>query len=314
MRQTVFAGMLVLAWCVSAMSAELKVKASAALQMGKDAAVATQGNLDEAFVRGEAKLSGTLEKGASALVHVRLQSDFSDNKNTSVKIRQCVVTLPAGPVKVRGGRWYEAYTPGYYFGRFLFGVEKELGSGSMNTDYTVVDGVGLQAAFEKARTEARVAVLADESDFEDISTMVRISAKPVDALTIGMGGLVHMVVPEATDRVDRLSGMAEYRFSDNLALYGEYGITRLDSVQDHQWALLGMQVPGWKVLDRLLLELEYTHNRNGVDTRADLAWMVILRRKVLGVTFDLNIGADPAGFGSRDAGDVGGILRTTLKF
>ncbi|MBD3243642.1 MAG: hypothetical protein GF331_23835, partial [Chitinivibrionales bacterium] len=148
MKRVIVAGLMVLAWQGSAMSAEMKIKASAAVQVGKDAAVATQGNVDEAFVRGETKFSGTLEKGASALIHVRLQSDFADNKNTSVKIRQCLLTLPAGLFTVQGGRWYESYTPGYYFGRFHFGVKKEVGSGSMNTDYTVVDGVRLQAGLE----------------------------------------------------------------------------------------------------------------------------------------------------------------------
>ncbi len=313
-RHMVSAGTLVLAWYAAAISAELTMKACAAVQVGKSAAAVTQGNVDEAFVRGEAKLTGTIERAASALVHVRLQSDFACNGNTSVKVRQCVLTLPIGLFEVRGGRWYEKYAPGYYFGRFLFGVEDELGSGGMNTNYSVVDGVRLGATFEKARTQAHVAVLADETDFDDISTMVRVSAEPVEALTLGLAGLVHTVVPHGAERVDRLGATAEYRFTDRVTVYGEYGITRLDSVQGHQWALLGMQAPAWKILDRVLVELEYAHNRNGVDTRADFAWMLIMRRKVLGVTFDLNVGADPATLGSRDAGDVGGILRTTLKF
>lgn len=313
----------------SAFSAEMKVKPSTAFQMTKKAAVATEGNIDDAFVRAEVKLSGKLDKGVHGLAHLRLESRFANDKDISLKIRQCYLAVPVSIVTMQGGRWYETYTAGYYFGRFLFGVKKNLGSGSMNTNYNVVDGFRLQADIEKIKTSFHAAVLSGkyviqsavepwESDewvsFDDVSTMLRISSEPIEGLKLGVGGLVHTLVPDGSERMDRLDVHAGYRILEKLALSVEYGMTDLSDVSQNSWFLFVLEVPAWKILDRLQLEVEYKQKRNGVDTRQDAAWMVLLRKKWRGVTVDLNVGADPQSLKSLDAGDIGGTMRTTLKF
>ena len=116
------------------------------------------------------------------------------------------------------------------------------------------------------------------------------------------------------ERVDRMDVHFGYEILEKLGAYVEYGVTDLADIAQNSWFLFGLQVPAWKILDRLLLEVEYKQKRNGVNTRQDAAWMVVMRKKWRKITFDLNVGADPRSLGSKDAADVGGIFRTTLKF
>lgn len=301
--------------------AELSVKASAAVQLTKKNPSVGAGNLDGAFARGETKFAGTQESGLTGLVHLRFQTDLAGD--FAVKARQIYLQLPVSILTIKGGRWYEIYTPGKYFGRYLFGVGSikdadgntiGAGSGSMKTNYNVVDGLRLSLPIIKAaKTDLHVAMLPQDPKLESIYTMVRISSNPIEMLTLGVGGNIHVLADDKKDADHRLIANTTISPVENLNFFFEYGNVNLQKAKDNNWLLWGLDIPTGKILDLLRVEMEYKKDR--IDTeKADLGWVVILAKKAAGVKFDLNVGADPKSLGSKDAGDVGAILRISAGF
>ena len=100
-----------------------------------------------------------------------------------------------------------------------------------------------------------------------------------------------------------------------LGLFGEYAITDFNDATDNMWFVVGFKTKAGVVLDNIQAEFEIKNHRNNEpSTDANLAWMVLLQKKVMGLTFDLNVGADPKSLGSTKPGEVGAILRVTAKF
>ena len=291
--------------------AEVAVKASAAVQLTKKNPSITTGNLDDAFVRGEAKLAGTQEIGLSGLVHLRFQADMAGD--LTITARQVYFQLPVSILTIKAGRWYEIYTPGKFFGRYLFGVGST-GSGSMNTNYTVLDGFRLSLPIIKAaKIDLHAAVLPQDYKFESVYTMARISANPIDMLKLGVGTNIHAVAEDKEDAHHRLVANTTISPVENLNFFFEYGNVDLQNAKDNNWLLWGLDIPAGKILDLFRVEMEFKKDRIA-DEKADLGWIVILSKKVAGLKFDLNVGADPKSLGSKDAGDVGGILRISAGF
>ena len=291
--------------------AEVAVKASAAVQLTKKNPSVSTGNLDDAFVRGEAKLAGTQESGLSGLVHLRFQADMAGD--LTITARQVYFQLPVSILTIKAGRWYEIYTPGKFFGRYLFGVGST-GSGSMNTNYTVLDGFRLSLPIIKAaKIDLHAAVLPQDYKFESVYTMARISANPIDMLKLGVGTNIHAVAEDKEDAHHRLVANTTISPVENLNFFFEYGNVDLQNAKDNNWLLWGLDIPAGKILDLFRVEMEFKKDRIA-DEKADLGWIVILSKKVVGLKFDLNVGADPKSLGSKDAGDVGGILRISAGF
>ena len=291
--------------------ADVAVKASAAVQLTKRNPSVSTGNLDEAFVRGEAKLAGTQKSGLSGLVHIRFQTDMAGD--LTITARQVYLQLPVSILTIKTGRWYEIYTPGKFFGRYLFGVGSA-GSGSMNTNYTVVDGFRLTLPIVKeGKTDLHVAVLPQDFKFESVYTMARICVNPVDMLKLGVGTNIHAVAQDKDDARHRLIANTTISPVEGLNFFFEYANVNLQNAQENNWLLWGFDIPTGKILNLFRVEMEFKKDRIA-DEKADLGWIVILSKKVAGLTFDLNVGADPKSLGSKNAGDVGGILRISAGF
>lgn len=291
--------------------AEVAVKASAAVQLTKRNPSVSTGNLDDAFVRGEAKLAGTQESGLSGLVHLRFQADMAGD--LTITARQVYFQLPVSILTIKAGRWYEIYTPGKFFGRYLFGV-KPTGSGSMNTNYNVLDGFRLSLPIIKAaKIDLHAAVLPQDFKFESVYTMARISANPVDILKLSVGTNIHAIAEDKEDAHHRLIANTTISPVEGLNFFFEYANVNLQKAEENNWLLWGFDIPAGKILNLFRVEMEFNKDRVA-DEKADLGWIVILSKKVVGLTFDLNVGADPKSLGSKDAGDVGGILRISAGF
>ena len=311
--------------------AEAEIRTSAAVQLTKESPSVSDENLDGAFVRCETRFSAQQAEAASGLVHLRLQSDMGE-KYVKLYIRQGYFDVPLWMTTLRGGRWYEVYTPGEYFGRYLFGVKKieeditpgdgqenpvtiGYGSGSMKTDYTVVDGLRLEVPFpEGVPVAVEVGFLPSSPVLDDAWTMALLRATPLEKLDIKLGTTIHTLTSNGDDRVHRLSTSFAWHPWESGGAFAEYGIVDLSDVGEHSWILAGIDIPSGGILDMLRLEIEYANDRMSTTDEADPGWMVVVGRKVAGLAFNLDVGADPLGLRSRSAGDVGGYLRTTFKF
>ena len=312
--------------------AETKVSGVGAVQFTKKGTNITSGNLDGAFVRGEMKVSGKLESGLEGLLHFRIQPDMTGGSDKgSMMARQLAVKVPVSALNILFGRWYEKYGPGYnYFGRYLHGVKdkkdnngdvvvKDIGNGSMNTNYNVIDGLKLCYNIESIKSKFQLGLLPQNANFEDIYMMAMFGGSPVDGLKFNVGGNFKIISPEDTpdEQIQhRAIVNAGYTFLEETksGFFLEAAIVDFNEVADNTWLLFGLtSAAGW--IDRVQAEIEFKTDRmRDGENEADLAWMILLQKKALGLTFDLNIGADPAGLGSKAAGDVGGILRITAKF
>jgi hypothetical protein len=292
---------------------ELSVKPSAAVQLSKNAPSASAGNLDDAFVRGEVTLSGEDDKGWGGMLHLRFEVDFGPS-TVATTVRQGYYKIPVSILTILGGRWYEIYAPGAYFGRYLFGVSSA-GSGAMKTNYTVVDGLRLKLDILKDfKTSLNLAFLGEDLNLHNAHAMALLSSAPIDMLTFNLGSTIHTLMPEGADRVDRFVATAQVKIVEDLTVFAEYGLTNVAEAADNSWILWGVQVPAWKILDMLQFEFEYKKDRLGTGTDGDLAWMVVMEKKIMALAANLNIGADPKGLASTGPGDVGVYLRTTMKF
>lgn len=299
---------------------ETKVSGAGAVQFTKKDADVTSGNLDGAWVRGEMKVSGKLDSGLEGLLHFRIQPNMTNGSDKgSMMARQVAVKVPISALEILFGRWYDVYGPGYnYFGRYLHGVSS-MGSGSMNTNYNVVDGLKLSYNIESIKSKFQLGLLPQDMNFEDVYLMALFGGSPVEGLKFNVGGNFEIVTPEDTPDEEiqhRAIVNAGYTFlkETKSGFFLEAAIVDFNEVADNTWLLFGLTTAaGW--IDRVQAEIEFKSDRmmDG-ENEGDLAWMVLIQKKALGLTFDLNVGADPKSLGSATAGDVGGILRITAKF
>ncbi|MFP4415686.1 MAG: hypothetical protein ACLFSB_00290 [Chitinispirillaceae bacterium] len=312
MNRSLVCGILVTIFMRMPLMADVEVKHSIAVQGSKLSEPATEGTLDKAFIRGEMKLAAKSEKGVSGLLHLRLQTDVNETEVIEPQVRQAFFTVPIPYVSSQIGRWYEKYTPGDYFGGYLFDV-KPAGSGSFKTNYSVVDGFRVSVpVIEKMQTTVHAAITPQTFSFDETYAMLRISSQPIKQLEMNVGTNLN-VISENDDRVHRFSATAQYQIVKGLLLFVEYGIVDLSDASDNSWFLSGFDIPTGGILDLLRAEIEYKQDRTE-EYESDIAWMILLAKKVFGTSMDIGCGADPRRLGSEEASDVGAFMRITTKF
>lgn len=301
--------------------AEVAPSGSAAVEFDKKSNPASSTNVDAAWVRVEPKLKGSLKSGVTGLVHLRFQANMGSGTTVNAQLRQGYFNIPVSILNIQAGRWYEIYTPGKYFGRYLNESSVATGTGSMLTNYTIMDGIDLSAKIDAAKMVLKLGLFPQDNQFESLRLRALVSATPVEALKVQLGGNFH-VYDGTDDEVDqqRLALTAAYTILKDLGLglFAEYGIRDLEEVAANSWIMAGLDIPTAKILDLLRFEMEFKNyklaNQNNSDDNANFAWMIILSKKVKMVSFDLNFGSDPRGLGSEKPGDVGAILRVTAGF
>ena len=300
-------------------SADVTVGGSAAVEFTKKCEDASTANIDGSWIRAELKAKGSLPNSPlTGLVHLRAQPNIAGGvKGIDLQPRQIFFNLPVSILEIMAGRWYDVYGQEYnYFGRFLHGVSA-IGSGSMNTNYTIVDGLKLKLNINAIKSAFQVAYLPQDLNFEDTYLMVMFGGNPVEALKFNIGGNFQVQTPGEADGVNRFIVNCGYTILKDvgLGLFGEYAITDFNEASDNMWFLVGIKTKAGVVLDRIQAEFEIkNHRNNDPTTDGNLAWMVLLQKKVLGLTLDLNVGADPKVLGSKTAGDVGAIFRVSASF
>ncbi|MBD3392114.1 MAG: hypothetical protein GF418_08550 [Chitinivibrionales bacterium] len=272
-------------------------------------------NIDQAFVRGEPSFAAKAGNGLEGYVRVRFQALLQADPATTAMLRQAYFAMPVAIVTVKAGRWYEQYSPAAYFGRYLFGVS-EGGNGRLTaTNYTMLDGLRLSVPLvEQFNTNLHVALLPSLSTFENVYVMILAPSKPLDFLSLHLGANIQAIEESSGEPEHRASVGATYRLIKDLNLFAEYGITDLSSVGDASWITAGLDVPTAGILDRLRAEIEFHKDRLETSDHADLAVMILLRKQIGGLRFDLAAGSDPARLGSQKLRHVGGMFRTTAFF
>jgi hypothetical protein len=303
--------------------AQLSVGGSGVMEFTKKSMDSTKTTLDNSIVRGEIKATAKKECGLSGVLHLRMESGLAKTNTAAFTIRQASFTVPAGPVAITGGRWYEYYTPGMYFGRYLFGVSGA-SSGSMNTNYNVIDGFKAVMGIKAIGGSVELGLLPQlmnaktslKSEFEDMDMVALFSASPVKNLSVDVGASFQVITPDTLDAEHRLMLSGGYQVIEDLSVYAEYGITDMAKSADNSWFMAGITIPTAKVLDALRFEAEIKTDRPETKSdETDFAWVLILSKSYKDVTADFNITADPnSKIGSTDAGDIGAILRLTAKF
>jgi len=298
--------------------AEVTMSGSVAVEGTKKAADYTTGNVDASWVRGEVKAAGKLESGLSGMLHFRSQPNLSAGvKGVDLQPRQLYFKMPVSVVELMAGRWYEVYGNGNnYFGRFLF-VGKKASSGSMNTNYDVVDGFKASVKLDAIKSFLNVALLPSDTKFENASLMAAVGGSPIEGLKYTVAGNFQVVTPEGVDGVHSASVNAGYTIMKDLGLcvLGEAAIVNFEEASDNAWFMVGAASKVANILDRVQVEFEIKNGRHGTTDAGDnLCWMLMLQKKYKGLTFDLNVGADPVSLGSQTAGEVGAIFRTTASF
>ena len=140
---------------------------------------------------------------------------------------------------------------------------------------------------------------------------------PIEALTFNIGGSFEVITPDDVDPTNRAMVNCGYTIVKDLGLglFGEYAIADLDNAMENMWFVVGFKTKAGIILDNIQAEFEIKNHREGdATTDRNLGWMVLLQKKVMGLTMDLNVGADPSQLGSNNAGEVGAIFRVTAKF
>ncbi len=303
----------------SSVVAETSVSGSAAVQVTKTVHQ-EKGILDDSFVRSELKAGGTTEKGLEGLFHIRAQQEWGLGKDLihadgtfKFYLRQAWFDAPIAISSVRAGRWYEKYSHGAYFGRFLLGLKKPIGTGDMKTNYSVVDGLRIHVPVEAVKTDFYLAELVEDGNVDNAYTMFRLETIPVEMLKL-QAGINYKALADEDNPEHRLMAAFQLDIAEGLSLFAEYANVDFNNFEGNSWFLGGIDIPTAGILDMCRVEAEY-HPARIRGENADFAWMVILTKKVLdGLEFALNIGNDPLGLESRKTSDIGVILRTTAKF
>jgi hypothetical protein len=314
----------VLCFFYSVAMADVTVSGSAAFQILKKGEDHTTGNVDESFVRGEIKVAGKSASGLIGTIHLRTEPKLASGvKDIDLQPRQICFKLPVSVVDLMAGRWYEVYGQGNnYFGQYLFGVgtDKEtkmiVGNGSMNTDYKMIDGMKATVNLASIKSALHIAVLPSDMQFGTTSLMAMFGGSPIEDLNYNVAGNFQVITPDGIDPVHRAIVNCGYTIIKemNCTVFGEAAIINFDEAAENAWFLLGFALKVPFVFDRFQAEFDIKNHRNG-DTKPlnSLRWMVLMRKRVMDLTFDLNVGADPAMLGSKRPCEVGAIFRVTAS-
>jgi hypothetical protein len=296
--------------------AETTIQSTALLQVTKKCADASSANIDQSIIRAEIKASAKPAENLGGTVHLRFQAPLGNPKDSidpGQIIRQAYWDMALKLVTIRGGRWYSTYTTGAYFGKYLYGV-KNTGSGSMGTNYNVVDGVMANMKLEKFKTDVSVALLPQNYSVENFYACVLGQTTPVKKLTLKLGVNIQAITPGDSLAAHRFILNGIYQIIPDLNVFAEAAVVDFNEARNNAWLVAGVDIPTAKILDQLRIETEYKSNRIGDNTDADFAWMIILVKKVKGLGFYVNIGTDPKELGSKSIGDIGGHLRIAANF
>lgn len=300
-------------------NADLALSGSAAVEVTKKCQDATKKNIDASWIRAELKAKGTLAKSPlNGMIQLRIQPNIAGGvKGIDVQPRQIYLNLPVSILDITAGRWYEAYGQEYnYFGRYLYGVSAT-GNGSMNTNYALVDGFKMKLNVKVIKSAFQVAYLPGDLNFESSYLSLMFGGNPIEALKFNIGGNFQVQTIGDADAVNRFMVNCGYTIVKDLGLglFGEYAITDFNEASKNMWFVVGIKSKAGVVLDNIQAEFEIKNHRNkDKTTDGNLAWMVMLQKKAMGLTFDLNVGADPTVLGSKKAGDVGTIFRVGASF
>jgi len=295
--------------------AQTAIQSTAAIQVTKKCADSSTANIDNSFVRAETRLSAKPGENTGGLLHLRFELPVA-TKNIDITqvVRQAYWDLVVSMVNIRGGRWYSIYSPGAYFGKYLHGVNAR-GSGSMCTNYSVVDGTLVTARLEQYKSSISVGLLPQDFTFENIYTMIFAESKPIDPLLVKVAANLQVMTPGGAGAAHILMLNATYAILEDLNVFAEATTVNLSEAKDNTWVLAGLDIPTAKVLDKLRAEIEYKRKRLGDgNTDGDFAWMIVMVKKVKGLGFYVNVGADPKELGSASPGDIGGHLRLSADF
>jgi hypothetical protein len=313
-RMVIFAG-TVLAAAASLVSAEMKISPSVAVQLTRNGLEDNENALNDAFIRGEVKFRADAEQGAGGMLHLRLQNKFMEGKELlSIDIKQAYLEMPVSALKIILGRWYEIYTPGAFFGRYLYEADK-LGNGAMKTNYSVLDGVRFHLDLpDFLGLGVFLEALPGDFRFENLYTAARFTISPIAMIAVGGGANIEVNDISSNGYNNRFAFTAKISPMEAMAFFAEIAYTEFGDDDNAVWVMGGADIPSAKILDVLRLEIEYTPERNTGQDDVNLAWMILVGKKIAGVAFELNVGADPNTLKSKSVGDVGAILRTTVKF
>jgi hypothetical protein len=310
MKQTIFTAVTILTCITQAVLAEVDLKSSVALQLSRKSASATTHNIDEAWIRGEMALNGKADNGLAGLLQLRSQVLMGDSK-VSFTVRQAFFQVPIKAVSVMAGRWYEIYSPGAYFGRWLVENRKE-GNGSFCVNYSMLDGIKVTAPIvRQLKTYLQLSFYTEDLYFYNTHVIPMITSNPIEMLTMNLGANIQASDSTATP-THRLMFNATYRILKDFSLFAEYAATNLNDISESSKVLAGIDIPTIGILDLCRVEVEYDNGRPA--ELSQVGWMVLLMKKAAGLKIHLGVGADPAGLGSTSASEVGFNARITGAF
>jgi hypothetical protein len=297
-------GLLQAAW------AGVDVKGSVAAQVTRKAEPASTAKIDNAFIRAEVSVGARNDQAVEGLIQLRTESGLG-SKDVSLTVRQAFFQLPIARLNLKVGRWYEVYSAGAYFGRWL-AETSPVGSGSFCVNYTIWNGLQLSAPLiPQAKTDLRISLLTDDPRFKNTHVAALIGSNPIDELQMHLGANIQTSDSSGTN-THRLSAGATYKIVKDFNIFAEYAITDLSAISANSHLLAGMDFPTLGLLDQCRTEIEYSAERPAETSQ--IAWMVLLMKKVANVKVNVGVGSDPSGLGSRDAEDVGFFSRVTAAF
>ncbi len=276
------------------------------------------------FFRAEMKAKATNSYGVSGIFHVRTEEALTANTGSGkFMVRQAYVAAPVldGAVTLQAGRWYDVYQEsGRYFGKYLYGV-KSAGSGSINVNYSVVDGFKAFSGVESINTTFHFGVLpVDKYISNSTNFLMQAHIDATESFNLVFGGIVNYTdddeIPEAkqgTKMRHKAVVAANYEVTEDVLLRSEVGITDLEEASDNIWVTAGINVPTDGLFDAFGLDLEY-HEKDDLSREIDLGFVFTAKKELKGIHFDMAVGVDPSSYGSEEYSEVGATLRGTYKF
>jgi hypothetical protein len=275
---------------------------------------ATQNEMDAAFVRGELKFNVTSKKNnIMSLLHLRFQGDIDKTGANDAKIRQAYLKIPISTASITAGRYYQFYSPGAYFGRFL-NSPNDNGTGSALTSYAQHTGLKLTVPFsENKKTALELEALPVIKNFQVIRYNALFLLEPSDLLKFTLGGSIQT---DPTSSSNNFSFSAKVSPSKVFNIYTEYAVVKINKssqIKNNSWVVLGFNLPSGGFLDKLCIEAEYKISTRSGSTD-NLACMLLMQKKIGTTKIDLGIGSDPKGLKATEFKELGGFLRVTASF
>ena len=293
---------------------QVKVSGSVAVQMCKNSAPADITPLADSFIRAETKFDLTNSQNVAGLVHLRFEDGMATGVAVAAQLRQGYIQKKGEKNTVTAGRWYEFYTPGTYFGTYLFGVGA-FGSGAFLANYDCIDGFKVEMPLSGDKTSLNIALLpATANTWATDYLMARVNTQVSDKLKVNAGINLQIKSLTGVDPVNLFAATAKYKIDEKRCAYGELGICDLSKTSDNTWLMGGYKFPAPLSLDNMSIELEYHKDRIAGSSDADIAWMLQADKAVDGITYSAALGSDPANLGSTKIAEMGIYFRATAAF